>query len=63
MKTFYIQYNIGRVKYLVNHRDGTKFYPDGSPFHDIATFRNKEKMKNFVHNLGMNGYKYEIGKP
>jgi len=44
MKMFYVQTNIGRVKYVVNYHDGCKKHRDGSNFFDIATFKNKKKL-------------------
>lgn len=54
-KIFYIQQNIGNVKYIVNFHDGKK-HPDGSPFFDIATFKNKLKMNKLIKNLLTQGY-------
>ena len=45
-----IMYNVGKVKYLVNYHTGKK-YKDGSKFFDIATFKNKKKMNDFINNL------------
>lgn len=56
MKTYYIQYNIGKVKYVVNHSDETKFYPDESEFFDVALFKNKKKLNQFVKNLQDQNY-------
>lgn len=56
MKTFYVMYNIGKVKYVVCFHDGIKTHKDGSPFFDIETFSNKKKVKTFTDNLKMNLY-------
>ena len=45
-----IQYDIGKIKYLVNYHKGKK-YKDGSKFFDIAIFKNKNKMKEFIKTL------------
>ena len=45
-----IQYNIGKAKYLVSYHKGEK-YKDGSKFFDIAIFKNKNKMKEFIKTL------------
>jgi len=56
-KVFYRQDNIGTAKYTVSYHDGIKKHKDGSPFFDIAIFRNKKKLNKFVKNLMMAGYK------
>jgi len=55
-KTFYIQDNIGTVKYTVNYHDGIKKNRDGSNFSDLATFKNKKKRDIFVKDLLKKGY-------
>ena len=44
-------YNVGKVKYLVSFSAGTKTHKDGSEFFDIATFKNKVKMNEFINML------------
>lgn len=61
MKIFSIQNNIGKAKYVVNHHDGIKTHKDGSPFFDIAIFKNKKKMGQYISELLNNGYS-EQGK-
>jgi len=56
MKTYYIQYNIGKAKYVVNFYDGVKKHNDGSPFFDIAIFKNKKKLNTFTDQLKTVGY-------
>lgn len=58
MKLYNINYNIGRVKYVVNFNDGIKKYNDGSNFYDIRLFSNKKKMNAFVSELLKDGYTY-----
>lgn len=58
MKLYNINYNIGRVKYVVNFHDGIKKYKDGSNFYDIRLFSNKKKMNAFVYELLKDGYTY-----
>ena len=55
-KVFYTQSNIGNAKYVVNFHDGIKKYDDGSNFFDIAIFKNKKKLNDFVNDLIKNGY-------
>ena len=56
-KTFYMQSNIGTAKYVVNYYDGVKKHRDGSPFINIAIFRNKKKLNAFVKGLFSQGYR------
>lgn len=42
-----ISYNVGKTKYLVNYYTGKK-HRDGSKFFDIAIFKNKKKMQEFI---------------
>jgi hypothetical protein len=56
MKTFYIQYNIGKAKYVVSFHDGIKKNKDNSDFFDIKLFRNKIKLNTFVRELQAQGY-------
>jgi len=57
MKTYYIQYNIDRCKYVVCYHDGNKKHKDGSNFFDIAIFKNKIHLSSFINNLKNQGYK------
>jgi len=57
MKDYYIMYNVGKCKYLVSYHDGSSTHKDGSRFYDIATFKNKVKLNNFIEELNNNGYK------
>jgi hypothetical protein len=56
MKTFYLMFNVGKVKYLVNFHNGIKTYKDGSPFFDIGCFKNKKKLNAFIKDLKKDGY-------
>lgn len=56
MKVFNIMYNVGKSKYLVNHHDGKSTHKDGSPFFDLALFRNKRKFEAFLRDLKAKGY-------
>lgn len=57
MKTFNIQNNIGKSKYVVNFHDGINTHKDGSSFFDIAIFKNKKKLNIFINSLISEGYK------
>lgn len=47
----YIQYNIGKSKYVVNFSDGSMQHKDGSEFWCIKIFHNKKKMGDFIKSL------------
>jgi len=53
---YYIQYNVGKAKYVVNHHDGIKKHGDGSNFYDVTIFKNKKKLTKFIDDLCNNGY-------
>lgn len=56
MKTYYIIYNCGRCRYMVNYYDGVSTHKDGSKFYDVALFSNKVKMNKFIKTLKSDGY-------
>lgn len=56
MKTFYRQDNIGKAKYTISFNDGIKTHRDGSPFFDIAIFKNKKQLQVFINKLIADGY-------
>lgn len=56
-KIYYRQDNIGTAKYTVSYHNGKKKHKDGSPFFDIAIFRNKKKLMAFIRELVSDGYK------
>jgi len=58
-KSYNVQFNVGKAKYVVNHHDGEKTHPDGSPFYDIAMFSNKRAFEAFQKALKRDGYKEE----
>lgn len=43
--------NVGKAKYVVSYHDGIKHHNDGSPFYDVAIFKNKKKKDNFIKQL------------
>lgn len=51
-----VMYNVGKCKYIVNYHDGLKKHNDGSKFYDIAIFKNKKDLNNFIKELTKNGY-------
>ena len=56
MKSFNIQYDIGKAKYVVNFHDGIKKHNDGSEFFDIRLFKSHKRMIHFAEKLRMEGY-------
>lgn len=55
-KDYYIQYNIGNSKYVVNYHNGEKKHKDGSRFYDIFLTNNKRTLAKFVNGLKKQGY-------
>jgi len=56
MKVYNQMQNIGKAKYVVNFHDGKKKHKDGSAFFDIAIFKNKVKLNEFIKELIEKGY-------
>ena len=56
MKRFNLKFRVGNAKYLVSFHDGIKTHKDGSRFYDIAIFKNKVKLNNFIKELKSQGY-------
>ncbi len=61
MRKYYIMYNIGKAKYVVNFHDGIKKHNDGSNFYDIAMFKSKKAMNTFIAGLMQKAYTYRNG--
>jgi len=57
-KLYFQRDNIGRAKYTVSKHNGTDTHKDGSPFYDIAIFKNKKKLANYIKKIEKDGYKY-----
>ncbi len=55
-KKYYVQENIGKVKYALSFHDGKKKNRDGSPFYDLRTFKNKKDLENEINKLKSQGY-------
>lgn len=58
-KTYSIQNNIGKSKYVVNFNDGIKQHKDGSLFFDTRIFKNKQELSAFIKDLENNGFVQE----
>jgi len=56
MKTYYQTDNIGTAKYTISKHNGKDFHKDGSPFFDIAIFKNKPSLASYVAGLVKRGY-------
>jgi hypothetical protein len=50
-----IDYNIGKVKYLVSFSNGLKKHKDGSEFFDVKCFSSKKKMNKFIKTISQKG--------
>jgi len=59
MKRYYIQYGIGRAKYMVSFHNGVDKHKDGSDFYDLKILRNKKTLNAFIKSLVSNGYTVE----
>ena len=59
MKTFYIQYNIGTAKYVVNHHNVKNLHFDGSKFYDVKIVKSSKALHNFMQSLVERGYKHQ----
>ena len=56
-KVYYIQYGIGKAKYVVNFHDGIQKHKDGSNFYNIRIFHNKKDMVKFEKGLLRENYR------
>jgi hypothetical protein len=56
MKTFNLQYRIGKAKYVVIFHNGVKKHNDGSDFFDLMIFHNWKKLTDFLKVLKSEGY-------
>jgi len=55
-KNYYVLYNVGKARYVLNHHDGSKTHADGSRFYDIAIFGNKQELSRGIRALEADGY-------
>jgi hypothetical protein len=56
MKTYYMQKNIGKCRYVISFHDGIKTHSDNSPFFDARIFSNKRNAQKFMRVLKSDGY-------
>jgi hypothetical protein len=56
VKDYYVQFNIGQARYVVNFHDGVKTHGDGSPFYDIRIAKNKRDLNAIIAELQRSGY-------
>lgn len=56
MKQYYIMYNVGSTKYLLNFHDGESTNRDGSPFWRCQCFSNKKKLAARIKEMEGEGY-------
>jgi putative NIF3 family GTP cyclohydrolase 1 type 2 len=59
MKLYYIQFNIGKAKYVISYHNGIDKHKDGSNFYGIRIFHNKKKLADFEKQLLNSGYIYK----
>jgi hypothetical protein len=57
VKDYYVNFNVGTVKYVVNFHNGESVHKDGSKFYDMRTFKNKVDFETFLKKLQSQGYK------
>lgn len=57
MKKYYLMYNIGAVKYVLNFHDGVSTHDDGSEFWDVLLSNNQKVIKRKIAELKAQGYK------
>ena len=55
-KNYYIMYNVGKAKYLLNTHNGVDTHKDGSPFYGCEIFKNKKKLQARINELKGEGY-------
>jgi hypothetical protein len=56
MKKYYIMYNVGKAKYLLNVHNGIVRHSDGSEFFGCEIFKNKKKLQTRISELVNDGY-------
>lgn len=57
-KRYYIQNNVGKVKYAVSYHNGVEKHLDGSPFFGVRCISNKKALVEFEKQLISEGYVY-----
>jgi len=55
-KNYYVMYNVGKAKYLLNTHNGVDTHNDGSPFFGCEIFKNKKKLQARINELKGEGY-------
>jgi len=58
-KVFYTVDNVGSAKYTVSKHDGKSTHRDGSPFYDIAIFKSKKALYDYIAKIVNEGYTYD----
>ena len=56
MKKYYVMYNVGKAKYLLNSHNGIDRHKDGSEFFSCEIFSNKKKLQARISELVSDGY-------
>ena len=60
VKVYYMQYNVGKAKYVISHWNGIKQHNDGSPSYDITICSNKRECTKVISDLKKLGYVEKI---
>lgn len=55
-KNYYIMFNVGKAKYVLNTHNGIDTHKDGSPFYGCEIFSNKKKLISRIKELQKQGY-------
>lgn len=53
---YYVMYNVGKAKYLLNTHNGVDTHNDGSQFFGCEIFKNKKKLQARINELKGEGY-------
>jgi hypothetical protein len=56
MKQYEQKNNIGKAKYTISKSDGVQTHKDGSLFWDIAIFKNKKNLNNYIEKIESEGF-------
>lgn len=56
MKSFSVNRNVGKSKFVVNFHNGEKKHKDGSPFFDIKICKKQAEVNSFIAALKSEGY-------
>lgn len=55
-QNFYVMYNVGKCKYVLNYHRFGNYHKDGSLFYDCELFSNKKKLVARITELKKEGF-------